>query len=900
MTAAGSLGDTTSPAELSKPKQTAFYLLVTLSGLAGLGYQMVWARLLAVSLGHEIVAVLAVVAAFFVGLALGGFLFNRSLQRTPSPQRWYLGLELIIAAWALVLIALIPLYNQWMPQVLGPTPGALTHWGWAFLASLLLLLPATTAMGATLPAMERIMSTLAGRQHRLPGLYAANTLGAVLGTLGATFVLIPQWGLTQTQWLLAAVNLLCALGIGGLFPRSGAAAQAMPVTRPRLLPAGSRPLLLLFCCGLLGIGYEILVVRVLSQILENTVYSFAAVLAVYLLGVAVGSWWYQRRFADTGTPAAGSPAAGSPAAGSPAATDILTRLLVFTACSCVLGLGALWLANAWYLPLLQWIERTLWTALLTELAMAALVFLLPTLCMGALFSHLALLSLPRHGLGKALGWNTLGGALAPALFGVVLLPWLGAKTALLLIPLGYLALVAGAGGKPRPAVRSALIPALAIILLLLAPLPLRFVAIPDQARLLEYREGVMAAAAVVEQADGSRHLKVNNHFTMGGTASRLSDHRQSHLPLLLHGTPRSALYLGLGTGITFEATKFYPELEATGVELIPEAIELMPSFGVNPDSGHWSRPPHIIAADARRFILSSRDRFDVILAEIFHPSRDGAGALYTREHFQAIKQRLQPDGVFCQWLPLFQLDLDTLRIIIRTFLEVFPTTQLHLGHLSLEQPILCLAGFQQPPAFTSPWLLPRVRHPALQQELVQTRLNSDFALFGGYLGDAGALARFAGEGPLNTDDRPLVTYQALDFVYRPQEPAAERLLQLVTALASERNGQPLSPASFAPEHFAGRLQRYWEARDRFIATGVANREATDLQQMLLASKEDLLAMVRRSDDFAPAYRTLLLGARSLAASDPRAAYRLLTELQQASPQQPGAKRLKQQLFGAGP
>lgn len=857
-----------------------FLLVVILSGLAGLGYQMVWTRLLTVSLGHEMIAVIAVVAAFFVGLAMGGFTLNRFMRSTAYPHHWYFGLELAIAFWSLMLTQLIPLYNEWLPTLMGATPSALRHWCIAFGASLLVLLPATFAMGATLPAMERMSSMLWQQSGTVAGLYGANTLGAVLGTLGATFLLIPNLGLHTTQWMLAGINLLCALSVPVLFfhqtrsPTTTPVALCAPATAPRAL--------ILFYSGLLGIGYEILVVRVLSQVLENTVYSFAVVLAVYLVGISIGAGFYQHRL--------------SARLGASHAQHQLTLLLSMTSVFCLLGIGCLWLANTLYPFLLQGMGSGSVNAILAELMLAALVFLPPTACMGALFSHLASHAIGGNGLGHALGWNTLGAAVAPLVFGIVLLPALGAKVALLLIPVGYLLLAATRRNTEWPLrLRYGAIPALLCVGMLLQPVPLRFINSSTHSRVLDYRDGIMAAVAVVEDTAGARHLKVNNHFTMGGTASRFSDHRQSHLPLLLQGLPESALYLGLGTGITFEASQYYPDLHTTAVELIPEAIELMPHFGVQVTSSAWNNSPTIIAADARRFVLASDAAFDVIIAEIFHPSRDGAGSLYTREHFSAIRNRLAPDGVFCQWLPLFQLDLDTLRTIIRTFIDVFPIAQLYLGHFSLDQPILCLAGFQSAPQYEANWLQQRVHYPPLQQQLVQGRLNSDFALFGGFLGDTRALARFAGAGPINTDDFPVVAYQAPRFVYQTQDQPSARLLRLLQALAPLRGS--LLPDAEAATEFGRRLQSYWQARDRFIEAGHHARGSQNIGQLVASSKAPLLDIVRSSEDFTPAYRTLLMSARSLAREQPQAAYRLLSELQQASPQQMEALQLRQHLFG---
>ena len=570
------------PATSTKP--LALYLLmVTLSGLAGLGYQMVWTQLLAVALGHEIVAVLAVVSAFFCGLAAGAFVLGQRIRQASQPQRWYLLLEVVIGAWALILIALIPWFNQWLPSLIGPSPSASFHWAAAFGATLLLLFPATFAMGATLPAMERMLALHWGYDNRVPLLYSMNTLGAVLGTLLATFMLTPSLGLNLTQSLLVSVNLVC-VGLVLLLFRG---AKTIPESTGLSYTPAPGLLALGFATGLLSIGYEVLVVRVLSQILENTVYSFAALLAVYLLGVSLGAWIYQRNIArHVNRPW----------------TLVLHNWLRVTAVCCLLGMLALWLANESYLWLLNNIARGWVNAILMEITVASLVFLLPTMAMGGLFSHLAIRAVDTAGLAPLLGWNTLGAALAPLLFGVLLLPLMGAKNALLLVILGYLALGLKLQDKSR---LTTAVLALLVVAVMLAPLKLRFIHVPPNTEVVAYQEGVMAAVAVVEDGNGDRHLKVNNHFTMGGTASRLSDHRQSHIPLLLHGSAKSALYLGLGTGITFEASAYYPELAVTAVELIPEAVAVMPMFGVEQETGGWPQAPTVLVADARRYVLSS-------------------------------------------------------------------------------------------------------------------------------------------------------------------------------------------------------------------------------------------------------------------------------------------------------
>ena len=373
------------------------YGLLFLSGFAGLGYEMVWVRALSAGLGHEIVSVLTVMAAFFVGLAAGAWLLERPIRISRAPQRWYAALELVVALWALTLSYLIPKMAPWGAALMGVQPSVPKQWGVTFVLPLVLLLPASVAMGATLPAMDCAVSRLGRRDRLVGGLYGANTLGAVAGTWAAAFWIVPAVGFSQTQRLLACVNLVCAAGV---FALGGGNAPRPEIPAARIhdgLPA-QRLLMTLFFTGLLGIGYEVLSVRMLSQVLENTVFSYAALLSVYLLGTAAGAALYQSRLVGL------------------AFTPTLSRLLMTQALACTAGMWVLRFSGHIYGFFGRMGPRA------AESCVAAAVFLGPTLVMGALFSHLAQAAKQHHkGLGAALAVNTLGGAGAPLLFGIVLL-----------------------------------------------------------------------------------------------------------------------------------------------------------------------------------------------------------------------------------------------------------------------------------------------------------------------------------------------------------------------------------------------------------------------------------------------------------------------------------------------
>ncbi|MBV8036172.1 spermidine synthase [Roseateles sp.] len=799
-------------------------LLMAASGFAGLGYQIVWTQQFGLVLGHESAAVLAVVAAFFGGLSLGALLLGRRIEASARPLRWYAGCEALIGLWGGLLMLAMPAASGAALALIGPEATPLRHWCVAFGASFVLLLPATTAMGATLPAMARLGTT------HLPPLYAANTLGAVAGVLGTAFWLIPGWGLTRCAGLCVALNLGCAA-------LAGLALQARPT--PPLGPrTSSRPLALLALTGLLGISYEVLAVRVLSQVAEDTVYTFALLLAVYLAGSALGAAAFTRWQRLCSTP----------------------LLLKALAWSILLGMAALWSAEA----IKAWLQpETQAAALATEALLAVAAFALPTLLMGALFCQLsadaAAAGIP---FSRALGANTLGAMVAAPLFGVALAPVLGPKLTLLLVAAGYL-LLTPAWRRPSWWLPAGATAALA----LLAP-PLAFVDLPEGGRLLSYRDGAMAAVSVVEDAAGIARLRINNRQQEGSSATLLVDGRQALLPLLLHGEAGQALFLGVGSGVTAGVAARLPGLRVDAVELLPEVIQAATLFR-HALAGLGDGPePRLLAADARRFVRTATQRYDVVVSDNFHPARSGSGALYTVEHFHAVRERLAPRGLFCQWLPLHQLDLDTLRSITAAFLQAFPDGAAILASNSLDTPTVGLVGRAGGTRFG-----PRPP-PALAASF---GLDDELAVLGSLIADPRSLQRFAAGAPPNTDDRPWVAYSAPRVTYAPDSAPRDRLLDLLGLLNVD------TTALLAEPGLAPRLNAYARARHGYLDLGRRTQPSADPAVMLARVGAPLLAVLRQSPDFQPAAEPLRRIAQALAPRDPAAARQLLDALARIRP-----------------
>ena len=785
--------------------------------------------MLALSLGSEMTAVLGVVTGFFAGLAGGALLLDRPIRRAANPALAFAVLEAAIGVSAVASAAVLPTVGRAVAAALGPAPAPAVQAATAFLFPALLLLPATAAMGGTLVALERLLAAASVRRAAAAA-YAANTAGAMGGALLSVHLLLPALGLSRTVLVLAAVNGCCALMAATVRVRTPACDAPAGPGRWRLAP-------LLLATGALGIGFEVTVVRLAAQVLENTVFTFAALLAAYLFGTAAGGWAWQRR-------------GGS------------VPVLLAASALCCLGTAATVPALPLIAPVLSGTGG--------ELAVAVLLFLAPTAATGAVFA--ALLQAVRDGrgtVGWAVGVNAIGAAVAPPLVALVMIPLLGAWRTIPVLALGYALLAIR--GRSRMV---ALVPGALAAVLLLLPAP-NLVRVPHGGTLLAVREGAAATAAAVTDAAGTRFLEVNGHFRMGGTSSLRSDWRQAQIPLLLHPDPRRVLLLGVGTGATLEGAATLPGVSPLGVELLPEVVALLPVFA-DPAIPR----PTVVTADARRFVAAVRTGYDAIVADLFHPALDGTGALYTVEHFRAVRERLEPGGVFCQWLPLYQLDPDSLRTIIRSFLAAFPDGSGWLAHLSLQTPMLALVGHRGPAPEPGSGLGERMAR--WSAPLHRTGLDGPRDLLGLFVSDAPGLAAFAGPGPVNTDDAPVVQFAARTNV---------------RALAASPSRTLLALLNGVPDGGGAREVAYRRARNRFLAEGAALPDGLDGPALIERASPGLLAALRTSPDFDPAFLPLLAMVETLWRSDREAAARLFRAVEEAAPGRPETLRLFRRLAG---
>jgi spermidine synthase len=255
------------------------------------------------------------------------------------------------------------------------------------------------------------------------------------------------------------------------------------------------------------------------------------------------------------------------------------------------------------------------------------------------------------------------------------------------------------------------------------------------------------------------------------------------------------------------------------------------------------------------------------------------------EHFQAVHARLATDGVFCQWLPLHQLDLDTLRSIVRSFLAAFPNGYALLATNSLETPVVGLIARADADRFDLIQLRNRLTNVTLSRGPADFGIEDDLALLGSFIAGPRALAGFSADASLNTDDRPVVAYRAPRITYVADSLPRDRLIDLLRALGITAD-ELLTRSDSA---WTSRLTRYWAARNRFIELGRNVQPTTDVQRMLEQVREPLLSVLQISPDFRPAYDPLLQMASALSRIDADQARELLIELQRAQPARPEAR-----------
>ncbi len=751
-------------------------LLVLLSGAAALVDEVVWTRLLVHAVGSTAEAVASVLGAFLGGMALGAWILGRRAARTSRPLVLYAILEGTIALAALLFPWGAALLERAL-LALEPASGS----GGAgfgvvrFAGVFLLLLPATAAMGGTIPVLCRVFARRDDSVGRGVGLlYAVNTLGAVLGCLGAGFVTIPSIGLQVSLRVAAATSaavafaaLVLARRAGSVLPEARAASggrgarESRPamhaVSRPAI-PVSARTAVLgaFALSGFTALGYEILWTRALVFHVKSLTYGFSFMLATFLAGLALGSaiasW-----IADRRTWAAPAFVFAELAAGITACTTL--RLLLGDADrlrALAPSIGAGTVASA-YAPL----------------AFLVVATILPAgLFFGATFPLAARLVAPvaeraPNDVGRAAAANTAGAVLGAFVTGFWLVPEWGvaASTRVLgVLNMGAAAWVAWAALKGP--LRAAGVGAALVTGVFLLPdgdFFGRSLASLRPGRLLYLDEGRDVTVTVHEEIDRGETIRTIYVNGSSYTGTRFFARRymksMGHLPLLLSERRERALVICLGTGMTLSALARHDEVgRVECAELSPGVFRALPLFDDVNDRVASNPRARVAIEDGRHFLLKSPTEWDVVTLEPPPPLNAGVNDLYSREFYELVRRRLAPGGIVCQWFPLHSQTPQEWKMGVATFLDVFPdaTLWLPVGRNAVG------IGVKEGGA---PWTYARIAERAAEPRVAEALAAIGYptaeSLLASLVLDARAMRDLVGDAPLVTDDRPRLEFHDL-------------------------------------------------------------------------------------------------------------------------------------------
>ena len=669
--------ETAEPA--AEPLRRPFFPILTMlfvaSGCSALIYEIVWYQLLQLVIGSSAVSLAVLLATFMGGLCAGSLLLPHVLTPRAHPLRVYAALELGIATCGILALIGMPLIDRVYVAAVGHGVPAMFF---RAIVAAVCLLPPTLLMGASLPAAARWIESTRDGVSWMGRLYAGNTVGAVFGCLLAGFYLLRVYDMTTATYIAAAVNCLVALISHQLSKR--AAYQATQSTHTGKISSLPRRWPIYVAIGLSGacaLGAEVIWTRLLSLLLGATVYTFSIILAVFLVGLGIGS-----------------------GVGALAAPHLRDPKLAFGCCQILLAAAIAWTAYAIgnslpYWPINPLLSKSVWLTFQIDLIRCVWAILPPTLLWGASFPFaLATLTSRTEDPGQIVGTvyaaNTAGAILGALAFSLILIPWIGTRESertlialsaaaalVMLVPLYW----------PFPNKRAAVMLAasMASVLILINTAPgvpadliaygRRILTSASRSRILYVGEGMNSSIAISQWDDGAVQFHVSGKVEASTEPYDMRLQRMlGHLPGLLRSGARSVLVVGFGAGVTAGSLTLYPDVARIVIcEMEPLVPPAAHRFFARENYGVWRDPRvEMVYDDARHYILTSGEKFDIITSDPIHPWVKGSATLYSKEYFDLVKQHLNPGGVVTQWVPLYESDVATVKSEVATFFDAFP------------------------------------------------------------------------------------------------------------------------------------------------------------------------------------------------------------------------------------
>jgi len=816
------------------------------SGMASLIYQVLWVRQLGLVFGNTLYSVSTVLAVFMAGLALGSYLFGRLADRTDNPLRLFALLEVGIGIYVLAIPLIFQglmdaqiFFFQQLPE--GHSSLNLIR----IVLSFLVLLVPTTLMGGTLPVIAKFYVRSESVLGRGVGtLYFINTLGAVLGSFLAGFALIPLIGVLAATILAATVDLAIGIGFFALQRRlagreefrvvpaakSTSPPMKMKEKKIRKVVPYSRTLRLAVLvgfglAGLASLSLEVSWTRVLSLVLGSSVYAFSLMLTAFLLGIAVGSS-IAARFIDRSK--------------NPWRDFVLVE--AFIGISIIVLNPVLGQLPSLFVGVFSGLQQNFWALQTVLFLLSFLIMLVPTTLMGAAFPIAAKIytqDIKQLGtsVGRLYAGNTLGAMVGPLFTGFVIIPLIGIQKSIFLVALIYLA-IAGAvfllGPMRRPKLKGLATAALVIIAVVGSLVPSWdpvvlnsgvYIYASTYARsyetmgtslreqitassyLLFHKEGLQATVSVSEQAAGVRGLQIDGKADAStGHIDLPTELLLGHLPMLLHPEPKTALVVGLGSGITLGAVTQHASLEkVVAVEIEPAVLEAAAYFVRNNNNALNDSRLKMKVTDARNYLLASSEQYDVITAEPSNPWLSGSSVLFTREQFELYRQRLSPDGIITQWIHYYSMSPQDLRTVLNTFTSVFPHSTLWLTTTDL-----LLVGSQQELHIDLQALTERLQQEEVRVDLERVGIRDSYGVLGYFLMDEQAVNSYSAGAPLHTDNNPILEFSAPKNLYKAGTQAIlESMEPYIGSIF------PLL-INVADSEVEGKIQQYVESRNHSI------------------------------------------------------------------------------------
>ncbi len=753
-----------------RPFLPLLLLLFVGSGLCALIYEVVWFQLLQLVIGSSAVSLGVLLATFMGGMCIGSLFLPRFVPSRMHPLRVYAALELGIAAIALLVLVAVPLVGHLYAPFVGHGAGSVVM---RAVVAGICLLPPTILMGATLPAVARWIESSPAGVSWLGFFYGGNTAGAVLGAVLAGFYLLREYDMATATVVAVAVQCIVAAGAYALSMRTegGESTDAVAAREEHAAEAAPNAWVVYAAIGLSGLcalGAEVVWTRLLSLMLGASTYTFSIILSVFLFGLGLGS-------------AAGSAIARN-AGNARIAMGWAQALQIATVC------WAAWMIAGVlpYWPINPSLAPSPWFTLHLDITRCLWAVLPGAFLWGASFP-LALAAVARRGadsgtlVGGVYAANTVGAIVGALLFSIVLIPGIGTQRASqVLIAVSALSAVMLFGSLLTAMRRAATASIVATALLgaLLLPrvkeVPALLVAYGrfmvtwiDQLDVLYVGEGMNSSIAVATlKSSGATQFHVAGKVEASSLPQDMRLQRMlGHLPALVHPKPQSVLIVGFGAGVTAGSFVPYPEMKRIVIcEIEPLIPRIVSTYFKHENNNVVNdRRTEIVFDDARSFILTTDEKFDIITSDPIHPWVKGAAALYTREYFESVKAHLNPGGVVTQWVPLYESNSAAVKSEIATFLEVFPNGTVWANNIEGKGYDVVLLGQNDPLRIDVRALADRFGKPDYQSvaaSLVEVGFRSPIELFGTYTSRKSDMTAWLKDAQINRDGNLRLQYLA--------------------------------------------------------------------------------------------------------------------------------------------